>query len=157
MSITVRPAHSGDENTIAAQLVRIHDLHAQGRPDLFGGGSAKLDASSLLPLFDDPEHLCLVAEVAGQAAGYLLAVRKHSQNLTLSDFSTLYIDDLFVEESFRHRGIATALMQKAEEFARTAGCYNLTLNVWQFNKGAMALYDRLGFFPQRTIMEKSLS
>ena len=157
MSFLIRPARAGDENAIAEQLVKIHDLHAQGRPDLFAGGAPKCDAAKVRALFDDPQTPVLVAETEeGRVVGYLFAVVRKNQNPVFSDFTSLYIDDLFVEKAYRRQSIAAALMKEAEALAARAGCLNITLNVWQFNEGAMAFYRSVGFLPQRTIMEKKL-
>ena len=64
MSFLIRPARAGDENAIAEQLVKIHDLHAQGRPDLFAGGAPKCDAAKVRALFDDPQTPVLTSSSA---------------------------------------------------------------------------------------------
>jgi ribosomal protein S18 acetylase RimI-like enzyme len=55
------------------------------------------------------------------------------------------IQDVYVAESARRRGVATALTHAAEAEALARGHDRLTLSVGTGNFAAQALYDRLGF------------
>lgn len=90
---------------------------------------------------DSPAHV-IVAEVDGEFAGMALYF------LTFSTFlgrSGIWLEDLFVNEPFRRRGVAKALM--AELRRRTAG--RLEWEVLDWNEGAIALYDQLGAEPSK--------
>ena len=45
--------------------------------------------------------------------------------------------------------IGTKLYNYVIDFARKSGCYNVTLNVWAGNDGAMKFYERIGFKVQK--------
>ena len=55
-----------------------------------------------------------------------------------------------------HLSLGKALYEAAADLARREGCYNLTLNVWSCNEGAMAFYKSCGLVPQKVGMEKIL-
>jgi ribosomal protein S18 acetylase RimI-like enzyme len=55
------------------------------------------------------------------------------------------IQDVYVAESARRRGVATALTHAAEAEALARGHDRLSLSVGTGNFAAQALYDRLGF------------
>jgi GNAT superfamily N-acetyltransferase len=57
----------------------------------------------------------------------------------------LNVHDLFVDEAHLRRGIAQRLLAAAEEHARAHGCAKLTLEVFEQNHPARALYERFGF------------
>ena len=57
----------------------------------------------------------------------------------------LWLDDLYVKPEFRRRGIATALVQDALEWALDRGCREADLNVLFNNEKARHLYQKLGF------------
>ena len=40
-----------------------------------------------------------------------------------------------------------------KEFAKGAGCYDITLNVWAGNDNAVRFYDKMGMFVKETQME----
>jgi GNAT superfamily N-acetyltransferase len=50
-----------------------------------------------------------------------------------------------VATAHRGRGIGTALMQAVTDWARAAGASEVCLNVFEFNSGAVRLYERLGY------------
>lgn len=55
------------------------------------------------------------------------------------------LEDLFVLPEARQSGVATALMQYAESFARETGAERLTLATAHDNTRAQALYKQLGY------------
>lgn len=55
------------------------------------------------------------------------------------------LNDLYVREDARRKGIATALMQAAREFAEITESRRLVLSTEVHNKGAQRLYENLGY------------
>ena len=154
MSLTVRFAREGDEETIASLLVDIHTLHAKGRPDLFGKGHAKFDAEAVRRMFHSDDQPFFVADDGEGVVGYAICKKIRNQNPVQGDYTTLYLDDLNVDERARRQGVGSALLDACRAYAKASGCYNLTLNVWAFNEGAIAFYQKNGFACQRMIMEE---
>src|SRR5690606_20929570 len=54
---------------------------------------------------------------------------------------------LWVAPSHRGRGVGRALVERVVDEARTRGHARLFLDVGDFNRDAIALYDRCGFHP----------
>lgn len=156
MPITVRLARAGDERAIAALLVEIHAQHAEGRPDLFGKGKAKYAESDVLDLFGQKDAPILVAADSEAVVGYAICQIIRNQNPAQGKYKTLYIDDINVAKEARRKGIGSALLTECRKIARRSRCYNVTLNVWSFNEGAIAFYEANGFSPQRMILESIL-
>jgi GNAT superfamily N-acetyltransferase len=59
------------------------------------------------------------------------------------------LNDLFVDESYRKRGIAKLLMNAAEQFARETGAIRLVLATQISNVAAQALYESLGYIKDK--------
>jgi len=55
------------------------------------------------------------------------------------------IEDCFIEEEHRRRGIATALMRQVREWAHSQGIRRIHLQVWGDNRPAMHLYRKLEY------------
>ena len=55
------------------------------------------------------------------------------------------IDNLVVREKFRRSGIGQSLIKKAHQWALDKGVIQVVLNVWEFNKEAIAFYEKLGY------------
>lgn len=56
-----------------------------------------------------------------------------------------YVNAVATVETFRRRGIATALLRYAEGLARAAAAPSVSLIVGEHNEGARHLYETLGF------------
>ena len=69
------------------------------------------------------------------------------------NWKSLYIDDICVDEQARGRHVGKALYEYVCEFARQAGCHNITLNVWEGNEAALSFYRNMGMLIQKTTME----
>jgi len=56
-----------------------------------------------------------------------------------------FLEDLYVEHSARRKGVATAFLEYAEQFARRTGAERLTLATAHDNAAAQGLYRKLGY------------
>ncbi len=66
--------------------------------------------------------------------------------LSLSESSFGFADlGMFVAADWRGRGVGSALVAAAIEWARTRGLHKLTLSVFPHNEAAIALYRKFGF------------
>ena len=137
-------------NRLLGQVLRVH--HA-GRPDLFRPQGKKYTDQELLALFANPRKPVFVYEEDGRVLGYAFCALQHQESGSLMPLTTLYLDDLCVDETARGRHIGTALFHHVKAFARQNGCHNLTLHVWECNPSARAFYSSLGLTPQYTSLE----
>ena len=154
----IRQANERDIPDILRLLVQVDMVHHNGRPDLFKGPATKYTAEELKGILADdrtPVFACVDGE--DKLLGYAFCVLKRYENdHILTDIKTLYIDDLCVEESVRGQGVGKALYEYVVDYARRAGCDNLTLNVWSCNPSALRFYEKRGLVPQKIGMETIL-
>ncbi|MEB3160428.1 MAG: GNAT family N-acetyltransferase [Synechocystis sp.] len=61
---------------------------------------------------------------------------------------------LYVDPNHRRRGIASALLNQAQQWGQQRGDQRLGLQVFTHNQGAIALYEKLGFTPRALLLEK---
>ena len=155
--ITVRPATKNDIPALMALLVQVNMVHHNGRPDLFKGPTTKYTADELAAILADDETPVFVGvDESGRVLGHGFCVLQHSSGRLMAEHDTLYIDDICVDESARGLGAGRAVYDHIVEYARQRGCYNVTLNVWTCNPGAMRFYEKLGMKPYRVGMETIL-
>jgi GNAT superfamily N-acetyltransferase len=88
----------------------------------------------------EPRFRALIAAWEGQACGYALF---------FGYFSTwsgrgLFLEDLFVREAFRGRGIGRALLAEVARIAVAEHCYGVHWEVLHWNEPAIKLYTALG-------------
>ena len=87
-----------------------------------------------------PDGALIVAEAAGLVVGRLSIVRDaHPSSAHVADLG------LMVAASHRRRGIGSALLAAAEEWARGASVSKLELHVFPHNEAAIALYEGFGY------------
>src|SRR4051794_1590276 len=58
-----------------------------------------------------------------------------------------WLEDLFVRDEDRRKGLGEQLVALALERARARGCGRVELDVSESNRGAWVLYERMGFSP----------
>lgn len=153
----IRRAEMRDIPAILELLVQVDMVHHNGRPDLFRGPATKYNVQELKEILADektPVFVCTDEE--DRVLGHGFCILQHSGGPLMVEHTTMYIDDICVDETARGRGAGRALYEHILAYAREQGCYNVTLNVWSCNPGAMAFYEKLGLVPYRTGMEKIL-
>ncbi|MBR6664390.1 MAG: GNAT family N-acetyltransferase [Lachnospiraceae bacterium] len=154
----IRRAFEKDMPDILKLLSQVLEVHHQGRPDLFKGGVRKYTDSELAELIkDDSKPIFVGVDESERVLGYAFCVFvQHVGDNILTDIKTLYIDDLCVDEEIRGQHVGRQLYEYVLGFAREQGCYNVTLNVWALNDGAIKFYEACGLKPQKIGMETIL-
>ena len=153
--MTVRKATIKDIQGILKLLVQVDMVHHEGRPDIFKGPATKYNEEELKVILEDPKTPVFVCvDEDDNVLGHAFCVHKQEiNNSVLTDIKTLYIDDICVDENNRGKHIGKMLYERVLEYAKEQDFYNITLNVWSCNPGAMKFYENLGFEPQKIGME----
>lgn len=157
MSYLVRRAVEKDIPSLMELLKQVNKVHYDGRPDLFKLETKySLDELSKI-IADDDTPVFVCENEDGEILGHGFCVMQRPENTRLlTDILTLYIDDICVDESARGMHVGEAIYEHIIEYARSKGCYNVTLNVWSCNPGAMKFYEKMGLVPYKVGMEKIL-
>ena len=154
----IRRAAERDIPRLLELLVQVDMVHHRARPDLFNGPATKYSREELQDLLrDEGRPVFVLTDEADRVLGYAFCIhQRHTDDHVLTDIRTLYIDDLCVDEACRGQGIGQRLYAHVLDYARSCGCYNVTLNVWCGNDSAMRFYEKCGLKPQKIGMEKIL-
>ncbi len=157
MTNTVRRATERDIPAIMELLKQVNLTHYNGRPDLFNMATkyTEDELRGILKSDQTPVFVCVDEEERVLGHGFCILQRPENTKL-LKDILTLYIDDICVDEKARRRHVGEAIYEHIIDYARQCSCYNVTLNVWSCNPGAMKFYEKLGLLPYKTGMEKIL-
>jgi ribosomal protein S18 acetylase RimI-like enzyme len=151
----VRRATNKDIPGILNLLVQVDMVHHNGRPDLFKGPATKYNEAELKTILADdstPVFVCVDEPYA--VLGHAFCIHKQAENdHVLTDVKTLYIDDICVDEAARGRHVGKQLFDHVKAYAAKMQCYNITLNVWSCNPGAIRFYEAMGMVPQKIGME----
>jgi GNAT superfamily N-acetyltransferase len=87
-----------------------------------------------------PRFRGLLPEWEGQVAGYAIYFNFYSS----FEGSGLFIEDIYVREEFRSKGIGKALMAEIAAIAMREGLVALRWEVLDWNRPAIDFYKRLG-------------
>ena len=153
----IRFAQAKDVPGILALLRQVGQVHHEGRPDLFRAGAQKYGASQILARLNQSRTPIFVAVEGDRVLGYgFCQVTVHENDPVMTDRTTLYVDDICVNEENRQQHIGSAIYQEILRYARVRGCYNVTLNAWCCNEPAVRFYESLGMKPYKIGMETIL-
>ena len=150
----IRRAEEKDIPRMGALLEQVNLVHHYGRPDIFKVGRKYTDDELVAIIHDETKPILVAVDETDFVMGYVFCIyQQHVGSQLMTDIKTLYIDDLCVDETLRGKHVGKALYEAAVTLARESGCYNLTLNVWSCNPGAMRFYEKCGLVPQKVGME----
>jgi len=90
---------------------------------------------------DTPPFSCLIAESGGAALGFALYFFTYS---TWEGKETLYLEDFFVPEEARGKGVGIALFKRLASIATERGCGRMDWAVLRWNALAIDFYDKVG-------------
>ena len=152
-TMMIRKANKKDIKRIIELLHQVNMVHHVIRPDLFKPYTTKYNEQELETMLKDDSKPIFVfddGKVLGYAFCQVSEVRNHQ---LLEDIKTLYIDDICVDENARGKHVGKALYEYVRDYAKSIGCNNITLNVWEGNEPALHFYRNMGMQVQKTTME----
>ena len=152
--ILVRFAKEEDLIRINELRKQVNDVHVAGKPETFKPGFCDELRDYIYTIFADPEKKIVAAELDGQICGFAVLnhiLRPETPFMFVRDY--LDVDEFGVDQDFRRRGIASAMIAFIRDYAKTQGFKKLELNMWEFNRGALAFYEASGFTTYRRYME----
>ncbi len=156
-SPAVRFARPDELDRVNEMRRQVNDLHVAGVPSVFKPGFPDELRDHIYTIWNDPTQRIAVAELDGRVCGF--AVLHHisrPENPFMFERDFLDIDEFCVDESVRRRGVASAMIRFIRDWAKAQGFKRLELNMWEFNREALAFYEAAGFTVYRRYMEMML-
>lgn len=106
---------------------------------------------------DDEKCAIIVAERDGVIRGFACVSLRHRPESVFMNARDFYdVEEVGVDEQFRRQGIGRELFMFMQKDAKARGFARIELNMWEFNEGALAFYEALGFTTYRRYMELKL-
>ena len=154
----IREYSEGDAPGVRRCIVELQDFERRIDERLRPGESiADAYLRYMLDRCRDLAGTILVAEIDGTVAGFvriLAHVPYEGLDEPVGDHAL--VADLAVLEPYRRRGLGAALLEAAEEYARSRGASELRVGVLSANRGAAELYRSMGFAPYLETLSKNL-
>jgi GNAT superfamily N-acetyltransferase len=90
---------------------------------------------------EHPRFRILIAEWDGQIAGYAFFFGYYS---TFEGRAGLFLEDIYVRNQYRGKGIGKALLARVAAIARDEHCFGVRWQVLDWNTPAIEFYRKLG-------------
>jgi len=95
-------------------------------------------------IFSSEQDMIFLASVENKPVGMIEArIRDYGEGCETSPVG--YIEGWFVQEEFRGKGIAGALTQAAENWAREKGCTEMGSDTWLENETSIRAHVKMGY------------
>lgn len=146
---TIREVTVGDEAAVCHLFAEVDDVHAEALPHVFRKTRSKAAATfrrGRLVRVGDEGSVVFVAEHAGTLLGLVrVGVRQSPDLPIMTPRRYAFVHELVVAPGYRRRGVGRALMEHAHRWARERGLEQVEVVVYDVNRAAVALYERLGY------------
>ncbi|MBK9001296.1 MAG: GNAT family N-acetyltransferase [Myxococcales bacterium] len=139
MTLRIRTALPADASLVLGFIRELAEYEREPLAVEATAETLRAQLSSAAPPFE-----CLIAELDGSACGFALFFQSYS---TWRGRPGLYLEDLFVSESQRGRGVGKALLSRVARIAVERGCARLEWAVLDWNQPAIDFYRALGAVP----------
>ena len=155
--MNIRFAREDELNRVNELRKQVNELHTAGKPDVFKPGFSDELRDFIYVIWNDPQKEIVVAELDSRICGFAVlnhVVRPENPYMYERDF--LDIDEFCVDETCRRQGVASAIISFIKKYAQEKGFRRIELNMWEFNRDALAFYEAAGFTTFRRYMEMML-
>ncbi len=145
-AIKSRRATQSDYPDMLSIFIELEKQHVEGVPDFFRTMSHEERVKEFDSAMADEHAVLMVAERGTEVLGYiLLKIKEPEVGSMLRPRRFVKISYLCVARRFYRSGAGTALLAAAEDWAAERRIEAIDLNVWDFNRGATAFYEKMGF------------
>jgi ribosomal protein S18 acetylase RimI-like enzyme len=151
----IRRAKEKDIPRLTMLLEEVLNIHAGIRPDIFIPNTTKYTFEELKEMVkDDMNPIYVAVDEEDSCVGYAFCrLKEQPFSNNMIPFTSLFIDDLCVDESTRGKHVGESLFNYVKEEAKRLGCYEVTLNVWTGNTSAEKFYEKMGLKTKERQME----
>ena len=153
----IRKLTESDYDAVLDLYQKLDELHVQARPDCFVSREKEkvYPKDAFVHNLSYPGGLELGAFEKNKLVGIVRATL-WEESCMVKGVKTVCLDDIYVLPNYRRKGIASKLFSEVEDWAKSQGAIRLDLHTWDFNKGAIAMYQAMDMTPQRYVFEKKL-
>lgn len=144
--LRIRGATREDATTLLAFIRELATYEKKREKAVVTEGDLMRDAFGPAPKFR-----ALIADWEGEPAGYASFFYFYS---TFQGRPAMFLEDLFVLEKFRSKGIGKALLMEVAKLAVQEQCHGLRWEVLDWNRPAIEFYQKLGadFLHERRVV-----
>ncbi|MAT41423.1 MAG: hypothetical protein CL609_03705 [Anaerolineaceae bacterium] len=158
MQINIRKARQDDYDALCVLFDEIDALHRNHLPHLFQKGDGAAREKDYYEALLAEENISLFVAEADQTLVGLI----HAEIIETPVFPIIVprrytkVDNLVVKAGYQNQGIGKRLMDVVQDWAIANEATSLELTVYEFNKTAIAFYEKAGFQSVSRKMSKKI-
>lgn len=143
----VRRLGAADFDAYAALVYEVDASHHRSLPDIIRSPKrARVKLSEFAAAVRDPDQRYFGVDQNGVLCGFVQArFYENTGDRTMKPFRFISVDLISVTKAAQRKGVGRALMTAVADWGRRRKARVIQLGVWEFNRGAIAFYERLGF------------
>jgi len=163
--LILRVATLEDIESLSRLYCEFHNFHAKSVPDRLLGISEQPDIHegtslyhSLKKIIQSMDSEIFIAEADHQAIGFAeIYIRQDEANPLTVPYGYGYLQTLIITKRYRLQGMGAQLMRAVEGWAKEKGASEIRLDIWEFNEGPLAFYERMGYRTMKRTMVYRIS
>ncbi|MGE5221572.1 MAG: N-acetyltransferase family protein [Omnitrophica WOR_2 bacterium] len=159
MKVSIRKATPEDYHALCELFDEVDALHRDNLPHIFRKPDGPVrEWGYYIGLLEDETVGLFVAEAENKLIAYIIAVVSDVPAIPLYvPRRCVIVDNLGVKSEFRGHGAGRLLMDTVHEWAVAKGATDSELSVYEFNKIAIAFYEKLGYKTLKRRLHKPLN
>lgn len=91
------------------------------------------------------KNACFLASVEGEYVGFIHVSLRHDYVEGSSSRPVGYVEGIYVEEHFRHRGLGKMLLEAGEQWSKSKGCAEIASDTALENMESRVFHKKMGF------------
>ena len=159
MEVIIRKATVADYDALCELFDEADSLHRDNLPGIFQNPKGPVREKDYYRGIITDENIALfVAEMDKMIIGFIHAIVRDTPTIPIFvPRRYAIIDNIAVKSEFQKHGIGQRLMNTIHEWAIAKGATTMELNVYEFNKTAIAFYQKFGYEILSRRMSKPLN
>lgn len=133
-ALVIKKVTSENFDAFLGLIDKLAEYEKLAPPDPVAKSRLRKDCFSGQPLYE-----AYVGEVDGKAVAYVICLFTYSSFLALP---TLFLEDIFVLEAHRCKGVGQKMFDYCKQLAKSKGCGRIEFIVLNWNKPAQKLYEK---------------
>jgi GNAT superfamily N-acetyltransferase len=135
-SVVIRKVDAENVTDFLSLIDKLAEYEKLAPPSAEAKARLRTDCLSATPKFS-----AFLAQFEGRYVGYIIYYFTYSSFLALP---TLFIEDIFVLEEYRGRGVGEKMFSYLKQVAKREGCGRIEFTVLKWNKSAQEFYEKNG-------------
>lgn len=143
-NVTIEMATMQHFEEINALVKEGHDDHVEALPHIFKDVQEVMPLSYFQQLINDLESDMIIAKSSNEVVGFaVISIEQAPSFESVIPRKYAYIHDFGVKNNQQRKGIGNLLFMACKEWAMANDASSIELNVWAFNKSAIAFYEQV--------------